>query len=322
MGTILSRSRLSACLLPILFIITLVTSSSAQGLFGMGFPGMPSVGGFAAGPAGYGEKADPGIAAPTLYVGWMEDRRGASYQLSGIFLGVDSFDLNHQYPLRGTWFGLSETVTFSERLRAIASGWLLAQANNTHTSELEGSPDDLGSFEWERTPTKWYYVDGLLSYRCTEGLTALAGFRYDYYTSHFRQLNVPVPDTGDVIINNYIPLIGLQWSYLSANTNLVFRTVGFPVIFGNYKLIELFNGDPFEARGNFKNGYFLEAFTEYSRTFGAAGVGVFARWNLAHTESNTRGEFPDTGTSTFRLGLQRSSWTLGGSFNLAFNMPL
>jgi len=288
----------------------------------MGFPGLPSLGGFAGGPAGCGEKAGPSVAAPTLYVGWMEDRRGANYQLSGIFLGVDSFDLSHQYPLRGTWFGLSETIALGDNLGAVASGWVLVQANNTHTSELEGSPDFLFPYEWERTPTKWYYIDALLSYRCTEGLTALAGFRYDYYTSHFRQLNVPVADTGDVIINNYIPLVGLQWSYLSANTNLVFRTVGFPVIFGNFKLIELFNGDPFEARGNFKNGYFVEAFTEYSRTLGSAGVGVFARWNLAHTESNTHGGFPDTGTSTFRLGLQRSSWTLGGSFNLAFNMPL
>ncbi len=123
----------------------------------MGLPGLPSLTGFAGGPAGCGEKAGPGIAAPTLYAGWMEDRRGANYQLSGIFLGVASFDLNHQYPLRGTWFGLSETITFGENLGAIASGWVLVQANNTHTSELEGSPDDLAPFEWERTPTKMVF---------------------------------------------------------------------------------------------------------------------------------------------------------------------
>jgi hypothetical protein len=300
--------------LSFLFVVAWLTPVTAQGLFGAGLPGLSSVEGFLSRPSGCGEKMRPGLAAPVFYVGWMEDRNGTGYELSS-----DDGRLSHQYPLRGVWLGLGETIALSDSLGAVLSAWVLVQGNNTHTSELDGNTP----YEWERTPSNWYFLDGLLSYKCAGGFTGLAGFRYEYYTSHFRKLNPPVsPDSGDVKINNYIPLLGVQWDYVGTETNLLFRTVGFPALFGNFDLVELFGLAPFEAKGNYNNGYFLEVFSEYSRKFGGMNVGVFGRWNLAHTTSNANAGDVGTPRTGFSLGLQRTTWTLGGSFSLAFNSPL
>lgn len=323
MGALHSQFRWVPWLVSILGMFFLAAPASAQ-VSSLGLPGLTSLQGFSRGySAGCFDKPFPAVGAPVFYVGWMNDRGGMTYETSGTLDGLDPFILSHRYPLRGMWLGLAETVTLRDRVDATFSAWVLVPSN-TRTSELEG-PDTgvLLPFEWERTSPNWYFLDGLLAYRFAGGLTGLAGFRYEYLTTHYRKLNPPVSDdSADVKINHYIPLFGVQWRYADSGTTLLFRSVGFPVVFGSFRLTELFALDPFDLKGNYHSGYFMEVFSEYSRRCGSLDVGIFGRWNLLHGRANSNAGFPETGSSTFGLGLQRTSWTFGGSFSLAFNLPL
>jgi hypothetical protein len=163
----------------------------------------------------------------------------------------------------------------------------------------------------------------------SSGLSFLVGLRYDYFNTQFTSSN-PVftgPGTlGDgatVRSEGWIPLLGTQAAYVSSASNLVVRVVGFPYLAGNARYRETIAGASAEFTGTYNNGYFLEVFTEYSRTFGPGGLGVFARWNGTHGNSDSDIELNNgAGSSGFKLGLNRNSWTLGGSFTLNFNTPI
>jgi hypothetical protein len=283
-------------------------------------------------PGGYfarsaGSSDTPGKRPCVFYAGWMNEPRAVAYETGGTLPGPEEFSLSHRYPLSGVWIGVAKSVALRDNLDATFSAWALLPGN-VHASELEGPVVEPGlppffvSYEWKRTSPNWYFVDGLLAYHAAGALTGLAGFRYQYFTASYRKLNPPVSnDSGDVKIDDYVPLLGVQWNSSASNSNLVFRAVGFPMVFGYFRLIELFDGIPFEAKGNFNSGYFLEAFSEYSHRYGGLDVGVFARWNLLQSKSNTNAGFVDATSDSLVLGLRRTSWTLGGRLSLAFNMP-
>jgi hypothetical protein len=159
------------------------------------------------------------------------------------------------------------------------------------------------------------------------------GLRFDYYNTQFTNNN-PFNNFGFGVVGDeatarsegWIPLLGTQAAYVSSTTNLVVRVVGFPTLVGNIKYTEtlgaLGGGNNAEFTGTYNNGYFLEIFTEYSRTFGAGGIGVFARYNAAHGNSDADLTLDGLGSPSFRLGLTRTSWTLGASLALNFNTPL
>jgi hypothetical protein len=102
--------------------------------------------------------------------------------------------------------------------------------------------------------------------------------------------------------------------------------VGFPWVPGNLRYGETANdvfGSRLQANGNYNRGYFLEIFSEYSKTCPGFGcVGIFARWNQLYCRSDVN---PDTqGPTTLRIvtvGPIRTSWTIGGRVALNFSMP-
>ena len=282
------------------------------------------------------------VGAPVFYVGWMEGPRGTSFGADTDGLGLGGLrKLTQRYDNRGVWFGVADTVTLTDRLGFMASGWYLVPSNTVSQQVFNDGDGSYPLFgrSWN-TNSQWWFVDGLFAFGpCCGPATLLVGLRYDYFTTRFQDppfaqiAPPPAPpvvisgnfgDEADVTSQAWIPLIGVQVAYEGANSKLAVRAVGFPTTLGSVKYSEtILVTNRVEATGTYNNGSFLEVFAEYSRKFGGADVGVFGRWNNLHGNSDLSVDLlPAGGSQTFKLGLSRTSWTLGGSFNLSFNTPL
>jgi hypothetical protein len=306
---------------------------SAQGLL----PGLPAFGVFLGGPYTCVEKPFPRVAAPVLYVGWMEGPKGTSFGVDTDGVGLGGITkIFQRYPNRGVWFGLADTVALTDSMGFMASAWYLVPSNavSQQTFNDGGTGFDLFGRSWN-TENQWWWVDGLFAFGpCCGPASLLVGLRYDFFTVRFKDPPfdpvAPPPvidradDEADLISYNVIPLIGVQASYGGSCSKLTMRAVGFPAVFGSVKYNEtVLIVNRAQATGNYTGGGFLEVFAEYSRKFSGADVGVFGRWNYLHGNSNLNFDLlPTGGSQTFKLGLTRTSWTLGGSFSLNFNTPI
>lgn len=322
--------RILFCVVGILVIGLAPAFVLAQGLLGAGLPGLPSLGGFMGGSGGCGDKA-AGFAGPTLYVGWGASDPKTSFGAGAENLGVLGFtEINHKYRDSGIWLGASVPIGLSEYFSILASGWYLIPAGNENTEENYGGPQTiLGRRTWS-TSTQWWYVDGLVALSCRQsGAALLAGLRYDYYTTKFSDPTTvfggSAADEGDVTSEGWIPLLGVQYSLNSGATSLLARFVGIPALVGNVKYHETILGtNRLEATGNWNGAYFWEFFTEYDRKFNQNGaVGVFGRVQSTNGRSDLDVTVNPAGVNdTFRLGFKRLNWTIGGSINLSFNLPM
>jgi hypothetical protein len=299
---------------------------SAQGFL----PGLPGFGGMFGGRASCGEPVAPGLGPLVFYVGWMPDNRNVGFGAGGAPLG-GIYQLDQEYDSRGLWLGLQESVVLSDWLGVMATGWYLFPSNSSSVEVYNNGV--LGTRTWD-TSTQWWFVDGalLIGGGCT-GLSAIVGLRFDYFNTQFTNSNPfntfglgLLGDGATVNSQGWIPLLGTQCAYASSTTNLTVRVVGFPTLLGNVKYTETIGGlgaaGSAQFSGTYNGGYFLEVFSEYSRMFGLGGIGVFARWNMTHGKSNSDLSLDGLGSNGFDLGVNRTSWTLGGSFNLSFNTPL
>jgi hypothetical protein len=329
-------------MLSILLIATFVTSAGAQGGLGVGLPGLPSFGGFLGGSYTCGEKPFPRVAAPVIHVGYMVGYDGA--RIKGTVFGADTDGVGlggitkifQQYPNRGFWFGLSDTVALTDYMGFTASAWYLVPSNPSSRETFNVGGGVASSERSWNTNIRWWWADGVFAFGPTCGpASLLVGLRYDYFTTGFTgppfDPTSPTPPGGgtttveaDVITQAVIPLVGVQASYGGSESKLMMRAMGFPTVFGSVKYNEtILVANRLEATGNYKSGYFLEAFAEYSRKFGGAEVAGFCRYNLFQGNSDLNVDLlPAGGSQTFRLGFLRSSLTYGVSFALGFNTPL
>jgi hypothetical protein len=308
-----------------LSLIMGLSAVNAEAFLGAGLPA-PFTGFFGNGSSSCGPVCDPpALAAGTsLYVGWMEDTNGARINITAnnpanILAGVA--EINHRYPLKGLWLGLTQTVPFSEYCSLVASGWYLIPANERAHEDYRGQTAlPAAGSDWG-TKTQWWFVDALLAFGSGNG-QLLAGARYDEFTTKFddRSLGFFLPtDTANVITYNVIPLVGLQY----ATSNLAFRIVGIPALVGTLKYRENVAGNSLEATSNWRGGYFLECFAEYGWKIGSTtDFGVFGRYNLAQGKSQLDlSQLPAGLSADYNVTVHRSSWTLGGKMSLNFSIP-
>ena len=314
--------------LPILLIATLATSASAQSLF-EGVPSLSSFGVFR-GAAACGERSCPS-ASTNFYVGWTGDSKGAKRDSSGAPVNHEIGDVSQQ-PITGVWLGLTQQIGLTERFGLIGSGWYLipsnTQASGHSDRDVAPSPKER---KWDAT-TNWWYVDGLVAVNVAGGCSFLAGLRYDNYTTHlqnpFDLVNGPLSsptDTADGTSYAVIPMFGTQVAYECSWGRLSMVGLGAPVVWGSVKNARTNAGvERLEQSGTFDKGYLLEFFADYAKRFGPGQIGVFGRWNLTQAEStNVSVDYlPGLGSGTFDLTLNRTAWTLGGSFSLDFNLPI
>ncbi len=348
MESVHSRTRWIVSALAVLVIFFLAGFASAQGLFGVGLPGLPSFGGWPGGSYACGEKLFPRVAPLELYVGWMDGPGtcvGAGTNDIG-FAGITS--LKQKYRNQGVWFGLADTVNLTDCVSFMASGWYLVPSNTVSRQDFNDGGPGFGLLgrSWN-TNSQWWWVDGLFIFGpssspcsgpcCCGPAALLVGLRYNYFTTRFQDQpfdpTSPTPpppptddegDQADVISQAWIPLIGVQTRYEGADYRLLARAVGFPTVLGSVQYNEtILVANRLEATGNYSGGAFLEVFTEYARKFSGGEAGVFLRWDYLQGYSNLNVDFlPAGGSKTFRLGLTQNVWTIGGSFALNFNTPL
>ncbi|MGB6064216.1 MAG: hypothetical protein WBG50_05385 [Desulfomonilaceae bacterium] len=315
----------------ILALAIIPAAVSAQGLL----PNFPLLGGVFGNSAACGETPSLGLGPLVGYVGWMP------YVTNGVALGVGGgplgpiYEMDQLYSLSGVWFGLEQTCHCSDWLGFMATGWYLVPSNSTSTEVYDNGV--LGARPWNPT-NEWWFVDGAFLINGPGCVSLILGLRYDYFNTEFSNtgtfftspagvaapftLGLPT-DQATAESQGWIPLIGTQVAYTSPTTNLTVRAVGFPTLLGNVKYRETIGAlGSAEFTGTYNNGYFLEVFTDYTRKFGAGGVGVFARWNMTHGNCNSDLNLPVVaGNNSFALGVNRTSWTFGGSFSLSFNSP-
>ncbi len=330
MDSAFCRSRLLVLALPLILITTMSTAVGAQSLFGMGFPGASYIDGFWRGAVGCGSRGWSPYGSPTVYVGGSADYAGGTAfdaSTQGIaLLGASKFQ--YSYPNRGVWIGLTLPFDPGPRLGLYASAWSFLHTGNVHSREAYNDSPISGR-EWQVKPY-WTILEALAILRCGYGFNILGGFRYDHYDITLSNPINPVgvaslaTDQADLYVRNYIPLIGTQYEYYSSLGSLVFRAVGFPALGGDVKYLEPFaGGTALQGTGNYRRGYFFEAFMEYTKKFGPGQLGVFARWNDLHALSTVSFTSLPVGllTSNYDFSFNRTSWTLGGSVNLAFDLP-
>ena len=136
-------------------------------------------------------------------------------------------------------------------------------------------------------------MDGLAIFRCGYGCNVLGGLRYDHHTIAF---NNPVVTSGfvasaptdqaDVNTENWIPLIGTQYREQQLFGKPRIQGGRIPGLGGECDS-EDFSAPTFVFKGssNYRRGYFMELFMEYSKKFGPGQLGLFGRWNVFHAES-------------------------------------
>lgn len=324
------RTKLLLWSAPIFALLIFTGSAGAQGLFGTGLMGLPAFGGFLGGPTGCGETLYAKTGTLSLYAGWMEHREGTRFTLDdGNVAAFNLISVQEQYPNRGLWLGIADSVDLGSGLSFIGSGWYLvpSSASSRQHIDLVGFP---AARSWQ-TDNRWWFADGLFALGRSGSFSALAGLRYDYFTTRFKNpfdSDFGGPDAhSDVIATTWIPLLGAQYGYAGPSSSLLVRAVGTPVIFGYIKFLDSDGiGTRLEERGRWSRGYFLEFFGEYSKKLGLGSLGVFARWNLAEGRAANanveRDVSPPPPSTTYNLSFNRLSWTLGGSLSLDFNLPI
>ncbi len=312
---------------------------SAQSLFGIGLPWVPSLNGGLLGPKGCGACGEPGLlCCPSVYVGYeirqSRDRKPLNFGLDFDPAILGTFRLNTDFSdPGGLWLGISEYCQIADRVGVMASGWYLfptaGDALETYGPEL----DDIAFDRVWTTNRSWGWIDGALVLGSPCGCNLIAGFRWDSYSVRLRNPRSANPpllargtplDEADLTMNSYIPFFGVQYCCGGPCCGLLVRVVGFPWVPGRLRYGEtgfLGEGTRLEAEGNYDRGRFLEVFSEYSRNCGSLGCfGIFARWNYLDVTSHTNPRVLNIQVNDAGLPI-RSSWTVGGKFSLNFNMP-
>ncbi len=333
-----------AVLLAGFLVIILPGVVAAQGLLGL--PGLPSfgLGNWSGSGSNSCDPVTPGLnCAPAVYVGYgTTDRNGTSFSArTDVPLAGAVYSLEHKYGNRGVWFGASLGCEVRPNIGVLFTGWYFLPTSYVHSNETyfanTGEAPTTLDRTWD-TDTKWWFVDGVLALGVPcSGFTLLAGARYDRYETTFKS-PTGFPDFGngltgsrdrsDVTANNIIPLVGTQYSLNSSVNALTVRVVGIPTLAGDVKYKEsILGAQRLEADGNWRGGYFLEVFGDYTYKTGNLGeIGAFGRWNMAHGYATMRTSFNApvfqlADSREFELSLDRSSWTFGGKIALSFNTP-
>lgn len=150
----------------------------------------------------------------------------------------------------GNWGTLR--LSGSSTLATVGDGRVLSDFNNT------------GQLLWVASyaaDTCWATLEGLLAFPAWYTVSAVGGFRWDYWQTSFRSPRDTNPALTVVYpwyltSNSYMPFIGL----VSKMGPLTFGTIGLPTLIGEIDI-----EDPtISAHGTVNSGYFLEIFADCS----------------------------------------------------------
>lgn len=252
-----------------------------------------------------------GIGLPSVYVGWLEHRQGSSWTIQR----PDGAG-TAAWPLRGLWLGAEQHFRGCEGIGLLVSGSLfLPQHSYGAWVSSPGSTD----YNFEIPSYEWWSADGLVTKQVSGAFEVLAGLRWDH--SSVRVTYSDQTDD-DYILNTYLPLVGVQMAERSSNGSLIVRVLGTPVALGSLKY-NFWTGTGYAEQGNFTptNSYFVELFTEYTRSMGGnLAAGIFAKWNALSLNTGTH-HLSGSTTEAVSWNVNIRSLVIGGSVSLGFSLP-
>jgi hypothetical protein len=328
-------------------VASFTVASQAQGLSGI-WPGRAPT--MEASPC---DPVCPLFDPPVFYVGWMES--------STTTINFDATAGGGQrWLLSGLWLGLAERINLNCNAGVDLDGWLLIPSNRkggesetinetipvlttTVTTDSAGVPHVTTTTTSVTTPTPfnrtwdtrpdWWYLDAAANFACCTGLKALAGFRYEHFSTNFKNpspvfgLTTTPDDTADLTVNSYLPYVGLQSSIGGPGSKVSLRVIGFPIAPASVTFSEtgLFGvNSRVQASGNWSRSHFMEVFAEGNRMFSSdMGVGAFFRWNLLYGKGSLATEIlPAVGSiDDPKASFNRNTYTFGASFTLNLGSP-
>ncbi len=274
------------------------------------------------------------VYGPSLYIGYLTDRKGASFGLGAQGPGINGiFAMNHTYPVRGIWLEASQAFPLRERIGAFISGsWLFPTKTSSEETYDFGIP---GGRSWTAKP-QWWSLTANAVYGFTESFSLIAGVRYDSFMTNFTdpenaQIVASNPnDRADITIHSIIPLVGVATDIGTDSRKLTLGMMGFPTLPGSIKYKQTEGnvaGGPgrYEASGSFKSGYFLEVFGEFGTRSPSLELAIFGKFSTVYGKANMDVDSNDAVfgplNDTFTFAFDRTAWIIGGKLSAAFSSP-
>ncbi|AFM25519.1 hypothetical protein [Desulfomonile tiedjei] len=264
---------------------------------------------FSAGTQTPGCRKSEMFGSPNLYVGWLEHHKGATWVTNrqGGSTGTA------EWPLRGFWLSLSESIMPQDRFGLLLSGSVFFPHRGAGSWYTTGG---IGAIDFEVPSYYWWAVDGFVRGGVSDNFDILAGFRWDHTSTRLKYSD---NTDDDYVLNLYLPLIGAQLHQQFAGGELLFRIIGTPLVPGRVRY-NFWTSTNFSEFGDFDvaRGSFVETLLDYRfRMASNLNLGGFVRWNMMHV--NTReNSLSGSTTESISWTVDIRSWTVGGSLSLGF----
>jgi hypothetical protein len=324
------RSRALSGVLTILVTLVLASSASAQGLFSL-----PSLGGWFGTQQCGPSVCDPCAPCPHLdvFVGWQGGQKQTlSAHTDQATPGALFREIKFDTPNEGIWLGVAATADVSCKFGVSLMGWYFFSSNKSGSYLVDPStalPNGYGNL-----PAKvdWWYVDLMGKYRHWQNMSLLFGARFDHHNVSSNDSDFgfvyPTPNPYRLDLNAFTTSLFLGMEYAS-DCGLTLRAIYAPFSwtsgktkFGqSYLLIPTAGPNEVDTSKAVNPLYLAELFIEYTRPVSTGmKLGGFARGTWLHAAGNsTLSESIVSGSASYDFSYDRTSWTIGGKAELAFN---
>ncbi|MGO9567334.1 MAG: hypothetical protein ACLP5H_07330 [Desulfomonilaceae bacterium] len=265
---------------------------------------------------------------PSVYVGYLYKDHGAGVNIqfnNGDVVGITS--TRNDFTLQGVWLELAAPFALSQNAGLFLS---LAHLFPVQSNALESYQQLGGAAKREWSPDiQWWELDSALTYRLSQGVFGLAGFRWSSFVVDFGQATnqqnfSTSPDQAQLSVNAYIPYLGLELQ-ADPNCNSSFKAafLGFPALPSDAEFQETFTptGEVytrFSGKTDYKSGYFLEGLAEASMRMAACSLGAFVRFDAIHTDRTRNFIGPDGSGRSADIQFDRRNWIFGGKIGFVF----
>ncbi|MEW6348200.1 MAG: hypothetical protein AB1646_04010 [Thermodesulfobacteriota bacterium] len=250
------------------------------------------------------------LSLPTLYVGWLEHPKGASWALQRPLSSGTA-----PWALTGLWLGATKNLPVTKDFGLMLSGGYFSPRRSDGTWF---TTPEAATFRFEIPSYDWWSADGFLKRRVSGPFEVLAGLRYDHTSTRVEYSD---QSFDDYILNTYIPIIGAQTAHRFSRSSLTVRFLASPVVWGRLRyaywapLINYGESGDFRPKGD---SYFMEFFADYRTAIkGTVDIGAFAKWNSLRVHTFDAA-LAGGSTDEVSWNVAIRSWTFGATLNLGF----
>ncbi len=263
-------------------------------------------------------------------LGWLQGHRGKgeTFEFKAKNSGPAGLhDFTHRQGVSGLWVKREWESVISDRCVLTISGSYVRPVYGESQQSYNGST-------LQRTwnaKTQWCNLNSSVAYCPYDSAFVSGGLRYDNIATNFSDpgdvfgiASTPL-DEADTTISIVQPYVGASVRRVSPWSGLTVGVQGFPCLTGSldYKETIGAGNQRLHGYGRFRNGYFMEAYTEWITRFMGFQVGLFGKFLTMHGKGDATLELKQAGGSVplrndFEITYQRSVWIFGAGFQVSF----